>query len=270
MGVPGIFSFSGSELTQGHVLTSMDLRTSLKASGQSFLVTCQPPRAEWPNAVLCRWRTGSVRCPGPATSSLNIKTSPHHWAIATVSSLLYALHPPLASPPGPSRACHKVTTEGVAPGPAGLHQDPAPQHCEQCPPDWLLTMSAMLPGVGAEGSALQPWMTILCPPLCPADASGPRILAFLHPPSLSEAALAADPRRFCSPDLCRLLAPILDGTSAAATPSAPPAARRPQSPLPVSSPAPLGPRGPGCLGPWPEPCYSLGLSFSICVVGRSG
>ncbi|XP_070079170.1 hypoxia-inducible factor 3-alpha isoform X5 [Equus przewalskii] len=68
------------------------------------------------------------------------------------------------------------------------------------------------------------------------DASGPRILAFLHPPSLSEAALAADPRRFCSPDLCRLLAPILDGTSAAATPSAPPAARRPQSPLPADLP----------------------------------
>uniref|UniRef100_A0A452VGT6 Hypoxia inducible factor 3 subunit alpha n=1 Tax=Ursus maritimus TaxID=29073 RepID=A0A452VGT6_URSMA len=69
------------------------------------------------------------------------------------------------------------------------------------------------------------------------DASGPRILAFLHPPALSEAALAAAPRRFCSPDLRRLLAPILDGTSGAATPSVPPATRRPQSPLPVSSPS---------------------------------
>ncbi|XP_012589179.1 PREDICTED: hypoxia-inducible factor 3-alpha isoform X2 [Condylura cristata] len=64
------------------------------------------------------------------------------------------------------------------------------------------------------------------------DGSSPRILAFLHPPALSEATLAADPRRFCSPDLRRLLAPILDGTSVAATPSAPPASRRPQSPLP--------------------------------------
>ncbi|XP_076987480.1 hypoxia-inducible factor 3-alpha isoform X1 [Tamandua tetradactyla] len=64
------------------------------------------------------------------------------------------------------------------------------------------------------------------------DAPGPRILAFLHPPALSEAALAADPRRFCSPDLRRLLAPILDGASVAAAPSAPRATRRPQSPLP--------------------------------------
>ncbi|XP_006868504.1 PREDICTED: hypoxia-inducible factor 3-alpha [Chrysochloris asiatica] len=68
------------------------------------------------------------------------------------------------------------------------------------------------------------------------DTHGPRILAFLHPPALSEAALAADPRRFCSPDLRRLLAPILDGVSAAATPSTPPAARRPQSPLPADLP----------------------------------
>eukprot|EP00069_Balaena_mysticetus_P009874 bmy_06581T0 len=68
------------------------------------------------------------------------------------------------------------------------------------------------------------------------DTSGPRILAFLHPPALSEAALAADPRRFCSPDLRRLLAPILDGTSVAATPSAPPAPRRPRSPLPADLP----------------------------------
>uniref|UniRef100_A0A8C3WFF3 Hypoxia inducible factor 3 subunit alpha n=1 Tax=Catagonus wagneri TaxID=51154 RepID=A0A8C3WFF3_9CETA len=68
------------------------------------------------------------------------------------------------------------------------------------------------------------------------DTSGPRILAFLHPPTLSEATLAADPRRFCSPDLRRLLAPILDGTSVAATPSAPSATRRPQSPLPADLP----------------------------------
>nr|XP_040135964.1 hypoxia-inducible factor 3-alpha isoform X4 [Ictidomys tridecemlineatus] len=68
------------------------------------------------------------------------------------------------------------------------------------------------------------------------DAPGPRILAFLHPPSLSEATLAADPRRFCSPDLRCLLAPILDGASGAATPSTPQAARRPRSPLPADLP----------------------------------
>ncbi|KAM6222393.1 hypoxia-inducible factor 3-alpha [Rhynchocyon petersi] len=68
------------------------------------------------------------------------------------------------------------------------------------------------------------------------DTCGPQILAFLHPPTLSEAALAADPRRFCSPDLRRLLAPILDGASAAATPSVPRAVQRPQSPLPADLP----------------------------------
>ncbi|XP_036158873.1 hypoxia-inducible factor 3-alpha isoform X2 [Myotis myotis] len=73
-------------------------------------------------------------------------------------------------------------------------------------------------------------------PRASLDVSGPRILAFLHPPALSEATLAADPRRFCSPDLRRLLAPILDGTAVAATPSAPPATRRPPSPLPADLP----------------------------------
>ncbi|XP_062968235.1 hypoxia-inducible factor 3-alpha isoform X2 [Cynocephalus volans] len=68
------------------------------------------------------------------------------------------------------------------------------------------------------------------------DAPGPRILAFLHPPALSEATLAADPRRFCSPDLRHLLAPILDGAPAATTPSTPPAARCSQSPLPADLP----------------------------------
>nr|XP_051693363.1 hypoxia-inducible factor 3-alpha isoform X4 [Oryctolagus cuniculus] len=68
------------------------------------------------------------------------------------------------------------------------------------------------------------------------DPRGPRILAFLHPPALSEAALAADPRRFCSPDLRRLLAPILDGASVATAPSTPSAPRRPRSPLPADLP----------------------------------
>ncbi|XP_072464165.1 hypoxia-inducible factor 3-alpha isoform X1 [Notamacropus eugenii] len=79
------------------------------------------------------------------------------------------------------------------------------------------------------------------------DTSGPRILAFLKPPALSEATLAADPRRFCSPDLRHLLAPILDGatsapaaaapaTITAATPSGPPAKERPRSPPPADLP----------------------------------
>ncbi|XP_010639159.1 hypoxia-inducible factor 3-alpha isoform X2 [Fukomys damarensis] len=63
------------------------------------------------------------------------------------------------------------------------------------------------------------------------DTPGPWTLAFLHPPALSEATLAADPRRFCSPDLRRLLAPILDGAAVATTPSTPLASRCPRSPL---------------------------------------
>ncbi|XP_004867169.1 hypoxia-inducible factor 3-alpha isoform X2 [Heterocephalus glaber] len=68
------------------------------------------------------------------------------------------------------------------------------------------------------------------------DTPGPWILAFLHPPALSEATLAADPRRFCSPDLRRLLAPILDGAAVATTPSTPQAAWRPRSPLAADLP----------------------------------
>uniref|UniRef100_A0A8C9BG90 Hypoxia-inducible factor 3-alpha n=1 Tax=Phocoena sinus TaxID=42100 RepID=A0A8C9BG90_PHOSS len=57
----------------------------------------------------------------------------------------------------------------------------------------------------------------------PSQKDAPNLvtaLAFLHP----------------LPDLRRLLAPILDGTSVAATPSAPPAPRRPRSPLPADLP----------------------------------
>ncbi|XP_027701736.1 hypoxia-inducible factor 3-alpha-like isoform X3 [Vombatus ursinus] len=79
------------------------------------------------------------------------------------------------------------------------------------------------------------------------DTPGPRILAFLKPPALSEATLAADPRRFCSPDLRHLLAPILDGaapapataapaTATAAIPSGTPAKERPRSPPPADLP----------------------------------
>lgn len=71
-GVTDILSFSGSELP------SRDLRTSLRALGQSFLLTCKPPRAEWLMAVLCHWKIGSVMGLGPAVLILNSKTFPHH------------------------------------------------------------------------------------------------------------------------------------------------------------------------------------------------
>ncbi|XP_030826075.1 hypoxia-inducible factor 3-alpha [Camarhynchus parvulus] len=54
----------------------------------------------------------------------------------------------------------------------------------------------------------------------------PGVLAFVRPSHVPEAALQRDPRRFCSPELVRLLGPIFDPPPA--TP-----ARRPRSPSPV-------------------------------------
>ncbi|XP_072704831.1 hypoxia-inducible factor 3-alpha [Ciconia boyciana] len=52
---------------------------------------------------------------------------------------------------------------------------------------------------------------------------GPRVLAFVRPAHVPEAVLQRDPRRFCSPELARLLAPIFDPPGApAASPAAPP------------------------------------------------
>ncbi|XP_028921204.1 LOW QUALITY PROTEIN: hypoxia-inducible factor 3-alpha [Ornithorhynchus anatinus] len=68
-------------------------------------------------------------------------------------------------------------------------------------------------------------------------APGPRLLAFLRPPARSEAELAADPRRFCSPDLRRLLAPILDGGLAHAPAAGP--REPPRSPPPADLPEEL-------------------------------
>ncbi|XP_040977686.1 hypoxia-inducible factor 3-alpha-like [Aquila chrysaetos chrysaetos] len=56
---------------------------------------------------------------------------------------------------------------------------------------------------------------------------GPRVLAFVRPAHVPEAVLQRDPRRFCSPELARLLAPIFDPP-----PSAPP----PPPPQPLSTP----------------------------------
>ncbi|XP_040977807.1 LOW QUALITY PROTEIN: hypoxia-inducible factor 3-alpha-like [Aquila chrysaetos chrysaetos] len=53
---------------------------------------------------------------------------------------------------------------------------------------------------------------------------GPRVLAFVRPAHVPEAALSGDPRRFCSPELARLLAPIFD------PPPVPPARHCPCSP----------------------------------------
>lgn len=59
----------------------------------------------------------------------------------------------------------------------------------------------------------------------------PRLLAFVRPPHVPEAALQRDPRRFCSPELARLLAPIFD----------PPPAENPPPPPPITPPPPPAP-----------------------------
>ncbi|XP_020642729.3 hypoxia-inducible factor 3-alpha [Pogona vitticeps] len=64
------------------------------------------------------------------------------------------------------------------------------------------------------------------------ELRGPKILAFLRPANISEEELQMDPKRFCSPDLQKLLGPIFDppgtqnsqagGTSRAKPPAPPP------------------------------------------------
>uniref|UniRef100_A0A452H017 Hypoxia-inducible factor 3-alpha n=1 Tax=Gopherus agassizii TaxID=38772 RepID=A0A452H017_9SAUR len=68
------------------------------------------------------------------------------------------------------------------------------------------------------------------------ERHGPRLLAFLRPAHVSEVELQRDPRRFCSPDLQRLLGPIFD----------PPGARtnREGAPRARSSPHPPKAGGP--------------------------
>ncbi|KAM7004087.1 LOW QUALITY PROTEIN: hypoxia-inducible factor 3-alpha [Passerculus sandwichensis] len=67
----------------------------------------------------------------------------------------------------------------------------------------------------------------------------PGLLAFVRPSHVPEAALQRDPRRFCSPELVRLLAPIFDPPPATPAPQ-----RRPRSPSPVRKIF-GGSRGPG-------------------------
>ncbi|XP_074872680.1 hypoxia-inducible factor 3-alpha isoform X3 [Carettochelys insculpta] len=69
------------------------------------------------------------------------------------------------------------------------------------------------------------------------ERHGPRLLAFLHPAHVSEAELQRDPRRFCSPDLQRLLGPIFDPPGARAEGEGAPRARTsPQPPEPSLPP----------------------------------
>ncbi|XP_067412898.1 hypoxia-inducible factor 3-alpha isoform X1 [Emydura macquarii macquarii] len=65
------------------------------------------------------------------------------------------------------------------------------------------------------------------------ERHGPRLLAFLRPAHVSEAELQRDPRRFCSPDLQRLLGPIFDPPGARANGGGPlPARSAPRPPEP--------------------------------------
>ncbi|KYO30899.1 hypoxia-inducible factor 3-alpha isoform C [Alligator mississippiensis] len=72
------------------------------------------------------------------------------------------------------------------------------------------------------------------------ELRGPRLLAFLHPAHVSEADLQRDPRRFCSPDLQRLLGPIFDppgGKGVEPLPGPPPkASTAPSRPIKGISP----------------------------------
>ncbi|XP_068273408.1 hypoxia-inducible factor 3-alpha [Nyctibius grandis] len=96
----------------------------------------------------------------------------------------------------------------------------------------------------------------------------PRVLAFVCPPHVPEAALQRDPRRFCSPELARLLAPIFE------PPPESPLRRRPRSPSPppgdevlfevqklfAGSPGPRTALQVPPLAPWTWPCWGGGCN----------
>ncbi|XP_062368430.1 neuronal PAS domain-containing protein 1, partial [Cinclus cinclus] len=83
----------------------------------------------------------------------------------------------------------------------GGRRPPPPTPTNDPPPDAVLDLSL---GVGVPG-----------------------VLAFVRPSHIPEAVLQRDPRRFCSPELIRLLAPIFDPPPTTPTPP-----RRPRSPSP--------------------------------------
>ncbi|XP_077174772.1 hypoxia-inducible factor 3-alpha isoform X3 [Paroedura picta] len=66
------------------------------------------------------------------------------------------------------------------------------------------------------------------------ELRGPKVLAFLRPANISEEELQLDPKRFCSPDLQKLLGPIFDPPGA---PSPPGGAPRARPPAPAPKPA---------------------------------
>ncbi|XP_075771382.1 hypoxia-inducible factor 3-alpha isoform X2 [Pelodiscus sinensis] len=72
------------------------------------------------------------------------------------------------------------------------------------------------------------------------ERQGPRLLAFLRPAHVSEAELQRDPRRFCSPDLQRLLGPIFDPPGARASGGAAPRTRPSPEPGPQPQDAAKG------------------------------
>ncbi|XP_025029725.1 hypoxia-inducible factor 3-alpha isoform X3 [Python bivittatus] len=67
------------------------------------------------------------------------------------------------------------------------------------------------------------------------ELRGPKILAFLRPANISEEELQLDPKRFCSPDLQKLLGPIFDPPGAQ-TPAGGTVRARPPAPVPKLAP----------------------------------
>eukprot|EP00076_Gallus_gallus_P034724 XP_025000262.1 neuronal PAS domain-containing protein 1 isoform X1 [Gallus gallus] len=102
---------------------------------------------------------------------------------------------------------------------------------------------------GGEGRRLPPPNSGPEPDAPPHDAvlnlslggGVPRLLAFVRPPHVPEAALQRDPRRFCSPELARLLAPIFDPPQRKIRRRPPPSPPHPPSTDPEALQKPLPP-----------------------------
>ncbi|XP_071886083.1 LOW QUALITY PROTEIN: uncharacterized protein [Anas platyrhynchos] len=125
---------------------------------------------------------------------------------------------------------------------------------------WVL--SRKRPNAGVRGAACPPARGLDTPDTVlnlSLGVGGPRVLAFVRPAHVPEAALQRDPRRFCSPELARLLAPIFD------PPRRPPAGDPAAPPRPPGTscssrcrsflPGPRGPARPCRWPPWTWPCW---------------
>lgn len=93
-----------------------------------------------------------------------------------------------------------------------------------------------------------------------SELRGPKILAFLCPANISEEELQLDPKRFCSPDLQKLLGPIFDPPGAQSQTGG---TLRTRPPAPPPKPAPVTKNA----SERRSPVRRLLKGWAVCLVG---